>query len=191
MDLNLVNSVHSQSPRVFMAWKWGEWVTLHDAPSGIWNQGSFSDVESARKTDNCLFWPWPDTEWLSLDYPLYNPLTSSFLFLMQFHPGAHISLGSLDLRRHPVLWISSRRKWPGPCLGTGISWIGQCPDNCLVCTHQHWVTGLLSPQHSMIFLVWCYGNECRMAEAMEQAKETALILCCCSLSNVLCILISF
>ena len=150
---------------------------------------SFSDVERGRKTDNCLSWPWPDTEW-RVWIILHNPLTSSFLFLMQFHPGAHISLGSLDLRRHPVLWISSRRKWPGPCLGTGISWIGQCPDNCLVCTHQHRLTGLLSPQHSMIFLVWCYGNECRMAEAREQAKETALILvywqytilCCYSLS---------
>ena len=55
VGFQMVNSVHSQSPRVFMAGKWGEWVTLHDAPSGIWNQGSFLLWCWKRQEDRQLF----------------------------------------------------------------------------------------------------------------------------------------
>ena len=107
-------------------------------------------------------------------WPLLSCSWCNFAFAHSLASRSHFSL---DPRR-PVFCISSRKWLGGPCLGPGISWIGQWPDNCPAWSAQarSGVTGLRSPQHSMIFLGWCYGNECRMAEAREQAKETALIL---------------
>ena len=54
----------------------------HDAPSGICDQGSFSDVERVRRPDGD-----PDQRQscdACREIILHHPLTSSFLFLMQF-----------------------------------------------------------------------------------------------------------
>ena len=146
-------------PRILL-WCWKRWKSQLTTMT---SQRRSDVSRNYRPLPTDLFFPVPAA---TLPSPIWGQCLGHVICLNQSQVSiSHFSWsppsGFLQIIKEMAGWAL-----PGP----GISWIGQWPDNCslawsVVCTHQDRVTGLRSPKHSMIFLGWCYGNECRMAEA--------------------------